>query len=437
MACALKVTRCFDDADFEAIKSEVFIDEAKKCRVGFTALEDHPGLGPAVNDTVLQENKAAGASQMLIIRRDNSWSRLNVTSNVFYHLYNTLEIDPQFLKIIGGFQRRWSSHVEDIMRCYGSATTATVNEGDNPEMVDGTTGLKADYLSSDICYSIYHFELHGRALDDPWSCRQSAIYQKYSSNNARSDFIIIQPPARFSSYTTGQPHPMTLHLEFISACISNWQNYMNYVSKRLEPCLFADLSSFFWDRTWSSAFLIVVNTINLLNSLRRHANALQGLAGIPHRVQAVFNTEVCNIVGDLKAYKQVIQKQILVSGDLEKMYDDVLRFHGQEMAYTNNLKLTAISEAGSVEAKTMAWIANETYRDSRSTRIMTVIALAYLPANLVLSFFSTSFVWFESRGEPNAQEFKGFSLRVHDETWIAVLITLILASITMDSRILL
>jgi hypothetical protein len=53
--------------------------------------------------------------------------------------------------------------------------------------------------TADLCYSIRHFELHGRELDDPWSCRQSAIHQKYYFTNGHSRWIIVQPPILFTN----------------------------------------------------------------------------------------------------------------------------------------------------------------------------------------------------------------------------------------------
>ena len=119
-----------------------------------------------------------------------------------------------------------------------------------------------------------------------------------------------------------------------------------------------------------------------------------------------------------------------VTNDIRLMYDDVLKYHGQELLHNNGLKLTQIAQNDSQETRTMAWLAGKTYQDSRVTRIATVIAMFYLPANLVTSFFSTTLVWFDSdRGGESSSE-HGSVLRIHRETWIAVLATLILVACT-------
>lgn len=65
-------------------------------------------------------------------------------------------------------------------------------------------------------------------------------------------------------------------------------------------------------------------------------------------------------------------------------YDNILTFRGQELQHENSLKLTQLAQADAVENKDMAILADLTYRDSRTMRIATMIAMFYLPANLVM-----------------------------------------------------
>lgn len=64
-------------------------------------------------------------------------------------------------------------------------------------------------------------------------------------------------------------------------------------------------------------------------------------------------------------------------------YDDILKFHGQEVLYHNSVRLTQIAQADSVETKVMVSLADKTSQDSRTVRIATAVAMFYLPANLV------------------------------------------------------
>jgi hypothetical protein len=91
----------------------------------------------------------------------------------------------------------------------------------------------------DLCYNVRHFERHGRDLEDPWSCRQSAIHNKNSFDTEQSSWIAIQPPILFASrlkdYSpTNTPHPMALYIRFLAASIAGWREYLNYIAERLK-----------------------------------------------------------------------------------------------------------------------------------------------------------------------------------------------------------
>ena len=97
---------------------------------------------------------------------------------------------------------------------------------------------KLNSLSTDICYNIRHFEKHERDLDDPWSCRQSAIHQKHYFSDERSNWIVIQPPKLFvialdRLERNNAAHPMALHVRYLLAAIANWRPYLNYITEKL------------------------------------------------------------------------------------------------------------------------------------------------------------------------------------------------------------
>ena len=100
------------------------------------------------------------------------------------------------------------------------------------------TRLDDKGVMSDLCYNVRHFELHGRKLEDPWSCRQSAIHQNFYFANERSNCIVIQPPtlclAVLKTFEVEhRDHPMGLHTKFLTAALANWRSYLNYLTSKL------------------------------------------------------------------------------------------------------------------------------------------------------------------------------------------------------------
>ncbi|RSL90267.1 hypothetical protein CEP52_014631 [Fusarium oligoseptatum] len=430
-------------ADFEAKAPEIFITDPTNCKVGFVVI----GLAPKTSSTqlpsteestssqprdalrwvstmdelklVLQQPLQAGLSKMLILQRQHSWSRINITVDMFRSIYGFDLIAPNFLKIVMGFNRKCSSKDEDFMGCYTNFMPS------KKETTEASFRLKAErkneMVSYDICYNIRHFEQHGRVSDDPWSCRQSAIHQKYCFDSKTSSFIVIQPPIRFSTGLkdrglTSTPHPMGLHLGYLAASTMNWRSYTTFVSEQLKECKL------------HHANLLLSQTLDVVGSIRMHAKTVAKMDSIPLQVQLDLDLEIRSMVGELTSCWQIVQKQLELSSDLGILYDDILKSQGQELLHSNGLKLAEIARQDSAETKAMVSITDKTYQDSRTTRIMTVIALIYLPANLVLSFFSTTLVWFDPKSETGYHSENKSAMRVHPEIWVAVVTTVILAT---------
>ena len=183
-------------------------------------------------------------------------------------------ITPRFLDFIFGLGRKTKSFDEDYMACYhhfsideeaGSETIAenrdeSYSQGGDRKLRAKSHGqcilvllFKTAFLFSsvlisytrmlsiytaDLCYNVRYFELHGRDLEDPWSCRQSAIHQKYYFTNGCSNWIIVQPPKLFSAALRDIEMDqigcsMNLHIRYLAAAMANWRPYLNYMTEKL------------------------------------------------------------------------------------------------------------------------------------------------------------------------------------------------------------
>lgn len=91
---------------------------------------------------------------------------------------------------------------------------------------------------ADVCYNLRYVEPHGRHLSDPWSCRQSAIHQKFYFQEGRSAWTVIHQPLLFRESledarlgTTS--HPMALHVRYIRSATYYWREHLNYRSSEV------------------------------------------------------------------------------------------------------------------------------------------------------------------------------------------------------------
>ncbi|RSL46881.1 hypothetical protein CEP54_013662 [Fusarium duplospermum] len=135
---------------------------------------------------------------------------------------------------------------------------------------------------------------------------------------------------------------------------------------------------------------ILTNTLETVATIQVHEETVSNHLRLSSSTRTSFRTELNNISNDLRNFLTTAQKLLALSTDSRSIHEDILSFHKQDLSHRNSIRLTQIAEADSAESRIMASIAERTHQDSRQVRVMTMIALFYLPINLVLSFFSTT-----------------------------------------------
>ena len=124
-------------------------------------------------------------------------------------------------------------------------------------------------------------------------------------------------------------------------------------------------------------------------------------------VCAVMRIEMEQMSIEMKSHKLTAQSLLNISDDLRFMVSyqivygsdrlglykrannvatqgrNVLALYNQEMTINNGTSIRQLAQAGAVDNQNLAHITEETRKDSRTMRIATLIAMAYLPANLV------------------------------------------------------
>lgn len=92
----------------------------------------------------------------------------------------------------------------------------------------------------DISFNVRHVEEHGRSgMSDPWSIRQTALYQHYDLTCTKSTSLLIQCPSKVKRNLElcldddpgTIPHsPLAVPVFLFEACSKNWRWYLNYHS---------------------------------------------------------------------------------------------------------------------------------------------------------------------------------------------------------------
>ncbi|KAH8885908.1 hypothetical protein GQ53DRAFT_350642 [Thozetella sp. PMI_491] len=126
-------------AEFESQVPDLFMSDGESCKIGIArvarpqetydlATKGTPAQRPGTDmkwastvnelEAALTERLPFEFCRVLLLSRLNSWSRLNVTVDMFRAIHGFDDIMPQFLKIIMGFRKKLASRDEDYMACY-------------------------------------------------------------------------------------------------------------------------------------------------------------------------------------------------------------------------------------------------------------------------------------------------------------------------------
>lgn len=386
-----------------------------------------------------------GESKFFFISKRNSWTRLKISIEVFKMLCHFYRVFPRYLDPV----LRFNTQISRTEEYLGGGCYRHVRE-------DKTLGLERKSSFFEICYNICHFELHGRELEDPWSCRQCAVYQSYSCHQNSSVWILIQLPKRSRDYlewinSAGEDlkcwslgdHPLVLHLLILVSCEKNWGPYIGYLGNvlssmnqkisflrgyaeynlNLSHCQrIAQLRGML-----ETALLILESNLDIAAILAEHASDLyQGAhAQVPLEAHEHFRSEVQQYERIINCHIRNTRKHLRFAEAIHLLTLKIMDFRNDELLQENTDSMRVLAGETVSENKAMVTIANKSAADSRTVTIATVIALIYVPVSLVTSFFSTSLVKYgPERGGASAVE-------IRKEIWVFIVVAVVLMAFTM------
>ena len=99
-------------------------------------------------------------------------------------------------------------------------------------------------VKSELSYILQFVEKNGRNRGDPWSLRQTGVYQQVTFDSRQSAWIFLQLSSatrvvlekvlrRKSSCPGERESPMTIHALLLGATVDNWGEYIQNLSTQL------------------------------------------------------------------------------------------------------------------------------------------------------------------------------------------------------------
>ncbi|KAF2805744.1 uncharacterized protein BDZ99DRAFT_574611 [Mytilinidion resinicola] len=332
---------------------------------------------------------------------------MKLSVDMFRLLCHSFQLHPAFIEIAVSFGFKIEDQDEYFTSCFHKCS-------------------KDRGPSHEIFYNIRYVERHGRSKPvDPWSFRQYAVYHQYNGQIDASVWILIQPRSAFRQWLAaseawrgagGAIASLYLHLRFLKSSSSSWRWFMNHLSDELEqtrikvvcqnvPRLSHGSDEVEFSQAQSleliqakarracSAIASTIAVVAILGHQLDEAIRLECDQGPgPEDPSSDLKAEIKQLMLQLEAHARKARELIETVKNVNMLIQRTLDLCNYSTVHSNNTALRQISASAAAENRAMLQLSDANRKDARIMKVASIIALAYLPASLVASIFSTELV---------------------------------------------
>ncbi|MCJ1367845.1 hypothetical protein MMC16_006981 [Acarospora aff. strigata] len=278
------------------------------------------------------------------------------------------------------------------------------------------------------------------------------VYQKFEIRTQKSVWIIIQPlqncKAAMGERIIQARHPMNLHPLLLHLSLSDWRWYLNDVRQALLPIAEkathsslktgeADYDANFADSQRLEKpceNLTVVQ--NLLDTKEDVARAIQKQFAELQRLKTGFAAEDVELlirlaldVQRIRGFKRTTRALLKQAEGTSQLLVKLLDYRRADTLNAHVEGLRFLAAASSAQGESLRSLTEKTRHDSRYMRILTFIAMAYLPASLLAAIMSANLVYVPGPADGTHSG----PLIVREALWIYALMSLALTAVTLGS----
>ncbi|PVH74785.1 hypothetical protein DL98DRAFT_19703 [Cadophora sp. DSE1049] len=387
--------------------------------------------------------------QIFCIRQKHSYSRLYITRALFDQLIHCYSVFQRFWDFIIPFS--FKTRESDISHApFRFRQLEPVLVGDlQPGSFECAYGFR---------YAVLNHRkeaMEGNPDYDPWSIRQTAIYQQYNREKSRVMLILVSPPetsrklleCTIQSYRDRRRRPNTfdLHRILISNLHENWRLYIRDLEKSLREQSdrvtltqvqnqtenLSPLANFpinFIDRQRLKMIEDKILDLKIVfESLYNTVTKLQRQCQIHCQGSGCSQCVCDNIVEEFEEQRHEIQVNMKKADILyqrgqgtAQLLSDLLDYENAQIANHNEKSLNDLAKESKEENSKMRILTERSTQDAAAVKILTVITLIYLPVTVVASIFSSQLIQVDESGR----------LSVISESWWFVVVALPLTVFT-------
>lgn len=342
---------------------------------------------------------------MFVVQPTFSWGHLSITEDAFRKILASLRIFTPFLQVVHTFGQKTNDkqRARDLVydRLYPSATY-------------------------EFCYNIRYFELNGRGRGNPWSLRQTGVYQKCMSNE-RSVWLLLN----YSNYLSDRvsaalaeesnlvgacaASPLVPHIFILSTAARNWDQYTENLgqkvmlfeekaySSRIDEKYLDDYELLFAD---VQKIALLGDTITVATTVIKGQRATLSRCSKLHIKLHGRNLRKCNcdmtstlsmLKVDLQHYHEVLLGLVRTTSKTTQLLSAILATRANDslraiMAtiQTGIAELQLQSRKTGLDTASLLKITTQGHKDGFIIKVLTQIATVFLPASLVATLFSST-----------------------------------------------
>lgn len=314
----------------------------------------------------------------------------------------------------------------------------------------------------EICYNLHYMAKNGRNRGDPWSLRQTGVYQKSYLSTGRSAWMLMQLAAdtrihleeKLKSGGAPTQNLMQFHTLILLSTGRNWTDYLEHLDAQLTeldekscfsrlphnpasgpnfPITLSDLQCLqLLRQKLLRTSTVLDQCFSLSQSLSSHSSLLSShIHAYSHQA---LNADILSYLTIIDSCRRSINSIILRSEGTSSLLTALLtsahhhHLHITSLATNSTLSLcrNLLSQTHE-ESAVLSNVARQGREDSKILKALTLISTLYLPASLVATVFGSGGLmqWSEVGGGGK------WHVVVAGGFWIYVVVTMGLMGVTM------
>ncbi|XTI91235.1 hypothetical protein V2W45_1471055 [Cenococcum geophilum] len=350
-----------------------------------------------LQDYINDESSKIYSLRVFSICQSSSWEPLDVSNKMLSEILKHQCVQEEFIEVIRSFRYR---------------------EAPTEEAFCGHWSWKTSLNRDEISYTFKYPERRGRPSGEPWSIRQTAVYQGIDHQSKHSCWILLHPKYKsvagvrlkdaLSMDGRAQElvaQPLQQHIMLISAYFANWRDYMEHYEEELLSIV--SLNDLNRVEVMGASFCAGLDTLTRVRFIESRLLPLppifhsytETLGNLSYFSTILFTEKnigsdaksetACilrNLIRQTASYTRNARLLLVKTTSIAQLLSDVLALKNQHIAMQQSGHLFDLTTTSHAQNESICAMTRASVKDSSTVRVITVVMLVYLPTTFQTLF---------------------------------------------------